>query len=51
MQKIDYDGGTGGTQQLITSQSITISKDVEYTLKFKTLVSGSVDTDKSIGHF
>ena len=49
--KIDYDGGAGGTQQLITSQSITISKDVEYTLKFKTLVSGSVDTDKSIRAF
>ena len=48
---IDYNNSAGGTQQLITSQSITISKDVEYTLKFKTLVSGSVDTDKSIRAF
>ena len=40
--KIDYAGS--GVQELITSQSISISKDVEYTLNFKTKVSGSVDS-------
>ena len=40
--KIDYAGS--GVQELITSQSISISKDVEYTLNFKTKISGSVDS-------
>ena len=42
--KIDYDSSVGGVQQLITSQSFNISQDVEYTLKFKTLLSGSINT-------
>jgi hypothetical protein len=39
--KIDYAGS--GIQELITSQSISLSKDVEYTLNFKTKLSGSID--------
>ena len=42
--KIDYDNSVGGVQRLITSQSFNISQDVEYTLKFKTLLSGSITT-------
>jgi len=42
--KIDYNGS--GIQQLITSQSFSISKDVEYTLNFRTLLSGSISDDK-----
>ena len=50
--KIDYDSSVGGVQQLITSQSFNISQDVEYTLNFKTLLSGSLsDTGKSIRAF
>ena len=49
--RIDYNNSAGGTQQLITSQSINVSKDVEYTLEFKTLISGSISTDKSIRAF
>ena len=48
---IDYNNSAGGTQQLITSQSINVSKDVEYTLEFKTLLSGSIDTGKSVRAF
>jgi hypothetical protein len=47
--KIDYAGS--GTQRLITSQSLSISKDVEYTLEFKTQLSGSVDTSKTLKAF
>jgi len=49
--RIDYNNSAGGTQQLITSQSINVSKDVEYTLEFKTLISGSISTDKNIRAF
>ena len=42
--KVDYNGS--GIQQLITSQSFSISKDVEYTLNFRTLLSGSISDDK-----
>jgi len=42
--KVDYNGS--GVQQLITSQSFSISKDVEYTLNFRTLLSGSITDDK-----
>lgn len=48
---IDYNVSAGGTQQLITSQSINLSKDVEYTLEFKTILSGSIDNNKSIRAF
>ena len=48
---IDYNSSAGGTQQLISSQSINVSKAVEYTLEFKTLLSGSIDTDKSVRAF
>jgi len=47
--KTDYDIGEGGTQILSTSGSFEISSDVEYTLNFKTLLSGSLtDENKSI---
>jgi hypothetical protein len=50
--KIDYNNDSGSVQQLITSQSINVSKDVEYTLEFKTLLSGSIDdSNKSIRAF
>ena len=49
--RVDYNNSAGGTQQLITSQSINVSKDVEYTLEFKTLISGSISTDKNIRAF
>jgi len=42
--KVDYNGS--GVQKLITSQSFSISKDVEYTLNFRTLLSGSISDDK-----
>ena len=47
--KFDYNTTAGGVQKLITSQSLSVSKDVEYTLNFKTILSGALDdTDKSI---
>jgi len=50
--KFDYNNSVGGVQQLITSQSFSISKDVEYTLNFRTLLSGSIDnSNKSIRAF
>jgi len=50
--KFDYNNSVGGVQQLITSQSFSISKDVEYTLNFRTLLSGSLnDSNKSIRAF
>ena len=42
--KVDYNGS--GVQKLITSQSFSLSKNVEYTLGFKTLLSGSISGDK-----
>jgi hypothetical protein len=49
---IDYDTTAGGVQRLITSESISVSNDVEYTLEFKTLLSGSLsDTNKSVKAF
>jgi hypothetical protein len=48
--KVDYNGS--GVQQLITSESFSISKDVEYTLNFRTLLSGSLsDSGKSVRAF
>jgi hypothetical protein len=46
--KVDYNSGIGGVQQLITSESFNVSKDVEYTLSFKTLLSGSIDGQKTL---
>jgi hypothetical protein len=40
--------GQIGVQTLYTTQSVSIAKDVEYTLTFKTLYSGSVDNSKSL---
>ncbi len=40
--------GQSGVQSLYTTESISISKDVEYTLTFKTLYSGSVDNSKTL---
>ena len=42
--KVDYNGN--GLQTLSTSQPFNISKDVEYELSFKTLLSGSTTSDK-----
>ena len=44
--KVDYNGS--GVQKLITSQSFSISKDVEYMLNFRTLLSGSITGNKSL---
>ncbi len=41
--KTDYNLALGGVQKLYTSESFSISKDVEYTLTFKTLISGSLN--------
>ena len=50
--KCDYDYTSGGVQHLITSESFLITKDVEYTLNFKTLVSGSLNGTEYIkGYF
>jgi hypothetical protein len=46
--KCDYNTSTGGVQNLITTESFAISKDVEYTLTFKTLLSGSIDGSEYI---
>ena len=46
--KVDYDTNVGGVQQLITSQSFSISKDVEYTLNFRTILSKAITDDKYI---
>lgn len=46
--KVDYNTTLGGVQQLITSESFSVSKDVEYTISFKTLLSGSLDGSKTI---
>ena len=46
--KVDYDIGVGGVQTLSTTETFNISKDVEYTLNFKTLLSGSIDDTSSI---
>lgn len=40
--------GYSGVQTLYTTQSVSVTKDVEYTLTFKTLYSGSVDNTKSL---
>ena len=41
--KTDYNESSGGTQTISTSGSFSISKDVEYTLNFRTLLSGALD--------
>lgn len=46
--KVDYDNGNGGVQTLSTQESFTLSKDVEYTLSFRTLLSGSSDSEKYV---
>jgi hypothetical protein len=46
--KIDYNTGVGGIQRLETAATMSISQDVEYTIEFKTLLSGSVDSSKYI---
>ena len=47
--KVDYSGSNyNNTAKLITSQSFNISKDVEYTISFKTLLSGSTDASKTL---
>ena len=47
--KTDYNESSGGTQTISTSGSFSISKDVEYTLNFRTLLSGALDdSGKSI---
>ncbi len=46
--KTDYNTSVGGVQNLITSESFSITKDVEYTLTFKTLLSGSIDGSEYI---
>lgn len=46
--KVDYDNGIGGIQTLKTQESFTLSKDVEYTLSFRTLLSGSSDSEKYV---
>jgi hypothetical protein len=49
--RVDYNNGLGGTQLLHTSRSLNFNTDVEYTLKFKTLLSGSITSDKSLKAF
>ena len=50
--KIDYNNLSGSTQQFITQRTIPISENVEYTLQFKTLLSGSIDdSNKSVRAF
>ncbi len=46
--KTNYDANAGGTQILSTSGSFEISSGVEYTLNFKTLLSGSEGSVQSI---
>ena len=46
--KTDYNFSAGGVQNLITSESFNITKDVEYTLTFKTILSGSLDGSEYI---
>jgi hypothetical protein len=46
--KCDYNTLSGSVQNLITTESFSISKDVEYTLTFKTLLSGSIDGSEYI---
>jgi hypothetical protein len=46
--KTDYDSSSGGTQILSTSSSFEITSGIEYTLNFKTLLSGSEGTSQSI---
>lgn len=45
---IDYNTGAGGTQRLETVNSITASKDLEYTLSFKALLNGEPNDTKSL---
>jgi hypothetical protein len=44
--KVDYNGS--GVQKLETLDSFTLSKDVEYELAFRTLLSGSAESDKYV---
>ena len=46
--KTNHDASAGGTQILSTSGSFEITSGVEYTLNFKTLLSGSEGTSQSI---
>lgn len=46
--KVDYDTGAGGIQNISTVNNISISSDVEYTLSFKVIMSGSIDESKQV---
>jgi hypothetical protein len=47
--KVDYSGTNyDNPARLITSQSLSLAEGVEYTLSFKTLLSGSVDPTKTL---
>ena len=47
--KVDYSGSNyDNTALLITSQSLSLTEGVEYTLSFKTLLSGSSDSTKTL---
>lgn len=46
--KVDYDTGTGGVQTLTTVDSYSITEGLEYTVSFRTLLSGSIDTTKTL---
>ena len=45
---INYNTVSGGTQKLYTSQSFELSKDVEYTLSFRTLFDGTISNTNNI---
>jgi len=46
--KFDYNNSVGGVQTLKTTESFNLSKDVEYTLSFKTLLNGTPSTTKNL---
>jgi len=46
--KIDYNTVAAVSQSLLTVDSYAIVTDLEYTLAFKTLISGSISPDKSV---
>ena len=46
--KIDYNNDSGSVQKLYTSESFAFNENFQYTLSFKTLLSGSKDSTKKI---
>ena len=46
--KFDYNSLSGSLQKLVTTDAITISNDVEYTLTFRSLLSGSISSTKTL---